>query len=198
MNFSANDADSEIRINEISNYCTSKRTPLIKLDYPPQDSALQLRDLLKPDSFSQIFLPCYIDWHPEHRATNQILRKVIEELSISPNIIWYQVSLPLPELLVNSYMLLSRKRHNNKWREFNQYYKSQKFLPSKRFIAIEKITGNALGHHAAEVFIKMTSKQWLRQIEQIDKLNLDYTNPKYHLNDIEYTTKWVDSIKFQL
>lgn len=53
---------------------------------------------MNPDT---IALPCYLDWHDDHRTCNKVILQKCQELKIKPLILWYDVSVPIDDELSN-------------------------------------------------------------------------------------------------
>lgn len=114
---------------------------------------------------SMIFVPSFIDWHPEHRQVNLLLSEVIKEINYNCIIGWYHVSLPIPASIVNSISFMKEDDHKNKWLAMSKCYPSQLHMDIKRFKFIEKqVSDNSF---AAETYFLQTKEKWLYSLQTL-------------------------------
>lgn len=190
FNYTGNDS-SETNINQrLSEF--EKLTQI--LDLPFNINQLgnvkkQLSDLIKKSNFDGIFLPSFIDWNTEHVLVNKILSDVLNELHQNsyclPYIYLYQISVPIPDLYLNSYLSLSRKEQIRKWKIFNSIYKSQRHLPSHRFKLQEKINGYYVHKFAAEIYAKMNYEKWSKEYKSSELYIENYSSTlKKNINNL--------------
>lgn len=114
---------------------------------------------VKPDF---IFLPHFIDWHPEHIAVMHYLSKAIELLDITEmnfQVVTYQVSCPIVKGITHA-LPMSKKAWKYKWDFFKHHYPSQLQIPYQRFSINETINGVPIRAFAAEVFCVSSSDEW--------------------------------------
>lgn len=119
-----------------------------------------LLDLIKDNNPSCIFLPSLYDWHDEHFEVMSIFDNAAELADYSGSTGMYQVSIPIPEVLINAKSSLSRNQQKRKWESFIQYYPSQRFLPVNRFKANERINGAICSQYAIEAYVITSYKTW--------------------------------------
>lgn len=108
-----------------------------------------------------ILLPSIVDWHPQHREVNNIVRIVLCQIDKKPKIIWYQVTVPINFKWANYYVPMNRQQHNEKWNMFSIVYKSQRKMPLIRFKYNERIAGKKYDKYAAETFCVLEFDVWL-------------------------------------
>ena len=111
-----------------------------------------------------VAVPCFIDWHPEHHQVMDLFRDAADDVDFLGDVLMYQVSLPMPDVLVNAAMPLSRDDLKEKWLLFYKTYKTQRFMQTKRFEAHERIAGAFCGAYAAEVYSRMPYREWNRAL----------------------------------
>lgn len=116
-------------------------------------------------SAATVAVPCFIDWHPEHHRVMDLFRDAADGAGFLGDVLMYQVSLPMPETLVNAAMPLSQNDLKEKWTLFYKIYKTQRFMPTKRFEAHERIDGALCGTYAAEVYSRMPYREWARALD---------------------------------
>lgn len=146
----------------------------------PNSLSLIIQDIA-PD---YICLPFFIDWHDEHREVMKMLKDVVISGIYSNAIICYQVSVPIPSNVINYMMPMTKKEQKQKWKTFEQYYKSQLFMPVDRFKAQEKINGALCNSYSAEAFVALDSVSWLTAFESI-QISKEYKDLlKKSLNNI--------------
>lgn len=106
-----------------------------------------------------IFVPFFMDWHEEHIQVMNILKNVSTKVK-GFQIGLYPVSLPMLPDFITHYMPLNRGSLKSKWNVFLNTYKTQTFIPWKRFRANERINGAYVNQYAAEVYSIMSVEQW--------------------------------------
>ena len=108
---------------------------------------------MNPDT---IALPCYLDWHDDHRTCNKVILQKCQELKIKPLILWYDVSVPIDDELSNFSTTFTKEEQKKKWRIFNEIYLSQSFMPVYRFILWERYHAIGTPFYAIEKYIVVT------------------------------------------
>ena len=112
---------------------------------------------------SKVFVPSFIDWHPEHRQINILLSEALNEIDYSCHIGWYHVSLPIPASIVNCASLMKEDEYSNKWKAMLQCYPSQLHMDIKRFMFIEKQVSD--GGYAVETYYVQSKEEWLSSLQ---------------------------------
>lgn len=143
----------------------------LKLDFyydEPNDTAV-LDSLLK-NRYDTIFLPTYIDWHPEHRATAIcVLEKLRDDFT--GKICFYCVTVPIPAKYVNCYSLVPP----GKWPVFWDTYRSQRHLPVDRFAALENSYSTTEGK-PIEPYFEIDHEDIANTIDQLERLDSSCLN----------------------
>lgn len=153
----------EIRYKELENTVNKYNAILYTITSNKMDN---LKKIIKEEQPKFIFVPFFIDWHPEHIETINILYNVIKMLQYECEIIAYQVSLPVLPDFINAYVPMNKEEFDKKWNYFKKNYKTQIKIPYKRFMYNEKINGCIVNQYACEVFVVCTTKQWLNLYEK--------------------------------
>ena len=153
----------EIRYKELENTVNKYNAILYTITSNKMDN---LKKIIKEEQPKFIFVPFFIDWHPEHIETINILYNVIKMLQYECEIIAYQVSLPVLPDFINAYVPMNKEEFDKKWNYFKKNYKTQIKIPYKRFMYNEKINGRIVNQYACEVFVVCTTKQWLNLYEK--------------------------------
>ena len=153
----------EIRYKELENTVNKYNAILYTITSNKMDN---LKKIIKEEQPKFIFVPFFIDWHPEHIETINILYNVIKMLQYECKIIAYQVSLPVLPDFINAYVPMNKEEFDKKWNYFKKNYKTQIKIPYKRFMYNEKINGCIVNQYACEVFVVCTTKQWLNLYEK--------------------------------
>lgn len=197
MNYSHNDSNSNTRIIEFSQFI-NKSAHIDQQDTILIDSNQRLNSVLNLISSTrpqQIFLPCFIDWHPDHRDTNLVLAECLKQLpDYTPTIFWYQVSIPLPAKMINVFAPMTKWAYKQKWKDFSNYYPSQANLPKYRFIQVESVNSKAAGYEYGECFISMTSKKFQSTINLLSHKISQINNLKRYINHLDKSFSEVDKI----
>ena len=112
-----------------------------------QDSPIEaLINILQKEKPFVVFLPCYLDWHEEHIEVMKIFRSVANDCGYDGLVGMYQVSLPIPDKMINCGYTMRKRVLKQKWNNLKIYYPSQKFLSTRRFLLNEYINGALLKH----------------------------------------------------
>jgi len=152
-----------------------------------EDKIKSLQTILKSEEPICVFLPSFLDWHEEHLQVMNILKSCLVNLTDRPKVAMYQVSLPLPEYFVTICISLTKMEWKSKWSTFKSMYKTQAFLPVKRFALNEYINGAFGGNYAAEVFSISDYEKWENDMNRFRLSNSDIKVYKEHLQEIKYT-----------
>lgn len=197
LNYSHNDSNSDTRIIEFSQFINKSlhigRQNAIYIDYNQRlNSVFNLISTTRPQ---QIFLPCFIDWHPDHRDTNLVLAECLQWLpDYNPTIFWYQVSIPLPTKMINVFAPMTKWKYKQKWKDFSIYYQSQAHLPKHRFIQVESVNSKAAGYKYGECFISLTSKKFQSTINLLSDKISQINNLKKYINHLDKSFAEVDKL----
>lgn len=109
-----------------------------------------------------VFLPFFIDWHPEHIAVMRMLSSAIELLDkteIHFQVVTYQISCPIVNGITHA-LPMSEEEWKHKWSYFKSHYPTQIHIPYLRFSLNEVINGAFIGSFAAEVFCVFEAEEW--------------------------------------
>lgn len=169
--------NSKIRKLEFLRFCKKNNINYLFTD----TEAKLVKEVMKND-MDYIFLPCFIDWHNEHRKISEIIRKInLNKIKIG----MYQISVPLLLDLKNFYVSLDKFESKNKWNDFKESYPSQSNLPTLRFILNEKLNKKNKKIYANESFCILESCEWINKydtfLEKIDGKKLE--NLKFKINN---------------
>ncbi len=123
-----------------------------------------LCQFLMENSVDIVMLPSYYDWHDEHFAVMDAFSCAAEKIGYDGLVGMYQVSLPMPESLINYASVMRKKELKRKWRDLRKYYPSQDFLPIKRFMLNEHINGKLSGSYALEAYSVQDFSAWKNQL----------------------------------
>lgn len=158
------------------------------------DKIEELGKVLKEYVPEYVLLPCYLDWHEEHiEVMNLFLESVKQsELNVEPKIAMYQVSLPLPYHMINCCYPMSRKQWKRKWREFCRIYKSQTFLPVRRFAYNEYINGAVCNAYACEAFILKPFEMWEEEFQDNKLTEKEKCFCREHVQEIGTIRRWIN------
>ena len=96
----------EIRYKELENTVNKYNAILYTITSNKMDN---LKKIIKEEQPKFIFVPFFIDWHPEHIETINILYNVIKMLQYECKIIAYQVSLPVLPDFINAYVPMNKE-----------------------------------------------------------------------------------------
>lgn len=111
-----------------------------------------------------IFLPHYIDWHPDHIKVMKILYDAICNLGqLDCHVVMYQVSCPIVHGITHA-IPLNKDQWVQKWDFFKCNYKTQLKIPYKRFSLNEVINGNYIQAYASEIFCEVNDVEWMKII----------------------------------
>ena len=138
-----------------------------------------LNALIKEVTPDFIFIPHFIDWHPEHIEVMRILSLTLKKITDNHIIIvMYQVSCPILSGITHA-IPMSKKEWHLKWKFFKKHYPSQLCIPYRRFSLNEVINGKYTKSYAAEVFCSLSSEEWINKIAG-EGLNVEQINSLMH------------------
>ena len=167
MDMSGNDMLSlhNERREEMTSVANFFNREIITIEENKTENLCETIRKVKPDF---IFLPHFIDWHPEHIAVMQFLSNAIDLLEttgINFQVVTYQVSCPVVRGITHA-LPMSKKEWKCKWYFFKNHYPSQIQIPFQRFSLNETINGVYIGAFAAEVFCVSSSDEWKRRMQK--------------------------------
>lgn len=172
-----------VRLNEIKKIVDYKK---IDLEVIESDRIVSIRNIIDKYNPSIICVPNIIDWHDEHRESCWILKEVIRDKDMSnTKIVSYQVSVPIPDRLINNVVSLTFNELYTKWSIFYKIYESQRNLPIIRFICYEIIYGKYSNSFFSDVFWISDCKKWCEIIEDSLRIVEKSFDIKLKLNNIE-------------
>lgn len=158
------------------------------------DKTEALLKILKEYVPKYVLLPFYLDWHEEHVEVmniflNSAQRMPLEEI---PEVVMYQVSLPLPYKMIDLCYPMTKKEWKRKWRELCKIYRSQVFLPVKRFAYNEYINGAVCGAYACEVFSVKSFEVWKREFQKYKLTKNERDFCRKNIQEIGKIRKWIE------
>ena len=149
--------------------------------FVPENWIQSLVNVVDSYEIDCIFLPSYIDWHPEHRLINTEFLKCQSRLNRNISLFWYSVTVPIQceKCLLNP---LSKNEQSIKYRDFLHFYESQRNMPVERLRFQERANAKKLNYYAGEVYVPITFDTIAKAIrlfnaEELNKL-------KNSVNDI--------------
>ena len=193
--------NKEKRSTELKKFALSRNLQLFGV---PSNNE-ELINIINKKKINSIFLPCLIDWHPEHIKVSDYLYHFLKEtrsleIILNCSIYMYQVSVPLPDLLFNSYIGLSNCEQRKKWSEFCEFYSSQKHLPTYRFGIQECVSARNTEYYSVESFVEMTISEWLLFYETFKEkyIESDFTAMKSNISNIREIRKMSNNLYMKI
>lgn len=133
-----------------------------------------------------VFLPCYLDWHEEHIETIRIFSEAASQAGYMGIVGMYQLSLPIPEKLINCGMCMTKRQLKEKWKNLEKMYKTQEFLPTRRFMLNEFINGAISDSYSLEAYCLMNYDEW-EHAANVGIMSAECRKEAFtHLKDIRY------------
>lgn len=156
------------RYMELSQMAKIKDVHLLHLDGNEEQKVEKLKKIIEKTKPEHICVPSCYDWHLEHLAVIKMLKKSLLNNNVPADlkILTYQVSVPMPENIINAYSPISKIQQKEKWALFRQVYKTQDFFPVERFMHNEYVSGGIAGSYSAEVYCSMNYKDWITFVEK--------------------------------
>lgn len=156
----------------------------------------ELTEFISVYSPDLILLPSYIDWHKEHRDAHYYVERAMENMSQTPQIGLYKISMPLVNNQIDYIIKMNKFDQYEKWETFEKYYKSQSNIPQARFRYEERLYGLLVDGYAAEIFSILNYNDWKRNINKIREPLLEerIKKLKQFINNIELKYKKVGEI----
>ena len=178
------------RKKEFISFCTSNRIQFILCE---GELNQKIDSVIKEYKPSNIVIPSFIDWHPEHRLVNTILYH-LDSVPDDSNIIWYRVSVPL--MRYNYVIKENKEEYNNKWCNFSRHYKSQLSINFRRFKFFEKFSIN--GCYASEIFLIQDYNQFKKSVDDLSSHITTMMGLKSRINDIGSLSSLSESLYAKL
>lgn len=181
----------QVRYLEIKKSVETLGRRLFEVGDDKQEALIDIIKSILPD---YILVPYFFDWHHAHIAVMQLLKQSLEISGYTCNVMMYQVSVPMPVKACNICLPMSKKEQKAKWRFFFDVYKTQSFMPAKRFMVYETLAGGLVGADSAEVYSLESSPEWS---EKLNTMILEETiryDIKDQLNNIPVVLDKVNSI----
>jgi len=186
-----NDEIHQKRYEEIKKGVESNRRQLYKVSEDRLSSLIDIISSIHPD---YILVPYYFDWHEEHIAVMQLLKQVLATSKYQCKILMYQVSVPIPKKACNVCISMSKKEQREKWLFFHEVYKTQSFMPVKRFMSYERMVGGINNSFCAEVYSETTSTEWSSRLHSNILTKEVRDDLKKHLNNILFIVGNINAI----
>lgn len=164
-NMDMNGGDSEsvhsLRFSEMQMAANCFKHKIITLKSDKKHALANLINETNPDF---IFLPHYIDWHPEHIEVMKLLASSLENINTDRmKIVMYQVSCPILSGITHA-LPMTKKEWGEKWAFFKEHYPTQLYISHQRFSLNEVINGKYINSFAAEVYCSVSPDSWLKLI----------------------------------
>lgn len=125
-----------------------------------QDKIRELKEIITKEAPQCVLLPCYLDWHEEHIEVMRLFQEAALQCDYSGMVGMYQVSLPIPADMINCGMPMTKKQIKEKWSILKHMYRTQSFLPVKRFMLNEYINGGITNKYAVEAYSVSNFDEW--------------------------------------
>lgn len=178
----------EARYNELSKISILYNKPLLKVGL---NKSLSLIETIKNEKPELICVPFFFDWHPEHIEVMGILRQALLNLKYDVDIAMYQVSMPIPRNCITHIYPMPKSEWKQKWKTFEEIYKSQTGIPYKRFAINERVNGAICGSYAGESFVCCKASVWLENYEDWLLTLEEIKEARMNLQSIEKINKSV-------
>lgn len=168
--------------------CLADRFNRSFITVDPNEKIADLRRILNDFQPDVVFVPFFMDWHEEHIQVMKYLKDAIE-IKKDFLIGMYPVSLPIPPTFITHYNVLTKDSLKSKWNVFKDVYKTQKFIPWKRFAANERINGAFVNGFAAEMYSVISIDEW-KNLLDFKLLSTDERSFfKKNLNKVSFVRK---------
>lgn len=164
MNMDGGDTEEihAIRYQEMKSLADKYNRPFFTVN--ANDREKDLLQIIQDYQPEIIFLPFFMDWHEDHIRVMNMLKSVSASVK-GFQIGMYSVSLPMLPDFITHYKPLNKSALKAKWGMFLNTYKSQTFLPWRRFCANERIIGACVNQYAAEVYSIIPVEQWIKLLD---------------------------------
>ncbi len=146
------------RFEELSRVANEYGRRLITIK---ENKAVELKNIIREIKPNYVFIPHYIDWHPEHVEVMKILYSAIaNEEQMNFCVVMYQVSCPIVNGITHA-LPMTKQQWEQKWAFFKSHYRTQLKIPYPRFSLNEVINGVCINSKAAEVFCEENATNWM-------------------------------------
>ena len=164
MNMDGGDTEEihAIRYQEMKSLADKYNRPFFTVN--ANDREKDLLQIIQDYQPEIIFLPFFMDWHEDHIRVMNMLKSVSATVT-DFQIGMYPVSLPMLPNFITHYKPLNKSVLKAKWGVFLNTYKTQTFLPWRRFLANERINGACVNQYAAEVYSIIPVEQWIKLLD---------------------------------
>lgn len=127
-----------------------------------------LASIISTERPSRILLPSLIDWHEQHRLANKILLDALSNAEFTGDIeiLWYNISVPMPARFISAIVPMDRLEYRRKWRAFRAHYPSQAHINVRRFKFVERHTD--YGAFAAEPYCRVSTEAITRSTRKVE------------------------------
>ncbi len=181
-----------IRKSEIVKLCKDMKLDYYEYNGIERDNIAAKIEDIGP---SYIFVPYYIDWHPDHRIVTKNMVNIIRYIGKQINIAFYAVTIPISKYDVNYAIPMDYKAQFNKWKIMKNVYRSQRHLPIFRFIINEWINGRLINVRAAE-FYKVIDGTEIDELNKVANY-INYYDPavlETYIDNLYIMRRFVDRI----
>lgn len=181
----------KIRYNEMLSVANRFKRKFVTI---MEDKIANLQCVISRETPDFILLPHFVDWHPEHLEVMEMLKQLVSNGFYAGQILTYQVSVPFTNGEDSYYLPMTKEQQCFKWKVFFEHYKTQSFMPVKRFIANEYINGAGVSSKNAELYKLYVAEEW---VKAMDFFNEHMENRKIfqrNINDIFCIRRLASSI----
>lgn len=136
----------------------------------------RLKELLHNNYFDTVFTPSPFDWHNQHRYVFTCLAHSLELSPKSPQVYYYNISVPHYPNEKLFFLPMSKKEQSEKWSIFSYIYISQSFMPSYRYALQERLDTRGCAF-SGELYAMKSRQEMLQDLNFIsDSKNQEYLN----------------------
>ena len=158
------------------------------------DKVANLQNVICQEKPDFILVPHFIDWHPEHLEVMEILKQLVSNGFYMGQILTYQVSVPFTNGKDCYYLPMNKEQQCFKWKVFFEHYKTQSFMPVKRFIANEYINGANISSNGAELYKQYVAEEWVRAMDFFNEHIETRNFLKKNINNIFSIRRMISSV----
>jgi len=152
-----------------------------------------IKSAIIDNDIQTVITPDFNDWHSDHQQASLYVIEALSTLKVMPDILTYSITVPKPFFKKVLIAPLNKELQKKKWDAFKQFYKSQNFMPVKRFMLQERL--NAVGvsnAYAAELFTSFTYAEFCDSY-RIRPTNETQIHIKGLINNIEAIRRFSDT-----